>query len=167
MNSNDLQINTFTFGKTIKNKVIFSYFLNTIDPSLLQALTEALESNLNCDVTNLQELSKVLKLSKFSLVPRFTVVEMPQNAAQALKNGKAVLFIDRIAFGLELPSLVSDLFVTEDDKNHSPPFSFLLQLIRLLGTLTTLIAPGLYVALVSINPDVLRFELAHSIAKVD
>ncbi|NBD24074.1 spore germination protein [Paenibacillus glycinis] len=164
-NADDLQLKTYMFGSTVKNRVTVSYLKGAIDPAFLQTLIEAIESRLHLEVNNLQDFTKVLGLSSFNLITHYHTTEMPQSAMRALRNGRAVLFIERVPFALVLPSLFADLYMSEDDNNLTPIYTVLLRLLRLFGILTTLIAPGLYVALVSVNPDVLRFELAHSIAK--
>jgi Bacillus/Clostridium GerA spore germination protein. len=165
LNSSDLQMKTYILGKLVKTKVIVCYMDSLIDEQLLDNLTQKLESNITTDISNMKELSSVLEFSKFSLVTHYMTYELPQNAEKALKNGKVILFQERLPFAIVLPSLISDLFVTEDDMNHPPVYTWLLRCLRLIGLLTTLIVPGLYVAIVSVNPDVLRFELAHSIAR--
>jgi hypothetical protein len=165
INSSDLQMATYRFGEASKNCVILSYLHTKIDPTFLRSIINAIESNIHLDISNVQELSRMFGFSDFTLVTRYNTTELPQSAARALKDGRAVLFIERLPFALVLPSLVSDLFVIADDSNHPPVFAVMLSFIRILGALITLIIPGLYVALVSVNPDVLRFELAHSIAR--
>ncbi|WP_219838721.1 spore germination protein [Paenibacillus sp. R14(2021)] len=163
-NTHDLGLTTYTFGSTVKSRVIVSYMKGSVEPKMLQALTEKLESQLNQGVANLQDLSNILKFPKLSLVSRYNATELPQNASRALRSGKIVLFVERFPFALVVPSLITDMLVTEDDMNHPAVYMFLFRAIRLIGLITTLIFPGLYVALVSVNPDVLQFELAHSIA---
>lgn len=165
INDNDLRIKSYTFGSHKKNTVMLCFLEQTIDPNLLSKLTQKLEANQNTEISNLKELSSVFQFSSFSMVTHYMTYELPQNAVRAIKNGRAVLFIERLPFAIILPSLVSDMFITEDDMNHPPVFTWMLKSLRIIGSLTTLIFPGLYVALVSVNPDVLRFELAHSIAR--
>ncbi|OAS13959.1 spore germination protein [Paenibacillus oryzisoli] len=165
INSSDLQIATYRFGEVSKNCVVLSYLNRKIDPSLLRSIIDAIESSLNKEISNMQQLSRMFGFSDYTLVTRYNTTELPQSAAQALKNGRAVIFIERLPFALVLPSIVSDLFEITDDSNHPPIFAMMLSFIRIVGALVTLIIPGLYVALVSVNPDVLRFELAHSIAR--
>lgn len=165
LNSADLQTKTYEFGSRVKNRVSLCYLDNTIDPQLLQNLKQKLEADPTTEITNMLELSRTLGFKKFTWTTHYMAFELPQNTARALKDGKAVLFIDRLPFSIVLPSLFSDLFMSEDDLNHPPIYSWLLRSLRFLGVMLTLILPGLYVALVSVNPDVLRFELAHSIAR--
>ncbi|WP_164545600.1 spore germination protein [Paenibacillus albus] len=164
LNTSNLKIDHYSCGSIVKNTVMLCYLQQTIDPVLLRTITETLESQLETEVSNLRELSKLFKFSNLSFVSRYLATELPQMAARALKDGKAVIFIERIPFAIILPSLISDMFMTEDDLNHPPVFTILLRSLRIIGALMTLIAPGLYVAIVSVNPDVLRYELAHTIA---
>lgn len=165
LNCPDLQIKAYDFGGHVKSRVILCYLEQEVDPILLDNMTQKLEAHQNTEISNMQELAHILKFSKYSFVTHYMTYELPQNAVRALKNGKAVLFIERVPFSIVLPSIFSDLFISEDDLNHPPIYSWLLRSLRFIGTLLTLILPGLYVALVSVNPDVLRFELAHSIAR--
>lgn len=165
LNASDLQTASFTFGTTVKHRLILTYLSGSISSVLLASITNALESHLTQDVSNLQELSKALGINGFTFITHYNTTDLPQNAAGALKKGKAVIFLDRFPFAIVLPGLASDAFMTEDDLNFPYLYMVLLRCLRLVGILITLIFPGLYVALVSVNPDVLRFELAHSIAK--
>ncbi|WP_127492347.1 spore germination protein [Paenibacillus glycanilyticus] len=165
LNCPDLKIQAYNFGGHVKSRVILCYIDNEIDPHLLDNLTQKLEAHQKTEISNLEEFAHILKFSKYSLVNHYMTYELPQNAVRALKNGKAVLFIERVPFSIALPSIFSDFFISEDDMNHPPIYLWLLRSLRFIGALLTLILPGLYVALVSVNPDVLRFELAHSIAR--
>jgi hypothetical protein len=57
-----------------------------------------------------------------------------------------------------------DMFCLKDDHNYPLPFMYLIRVLRIIGVLIATIIPGLYVALVSVNPEVLRLQLAISIA---
>jgi hypothetical protein len=57
-----------------------------------------------------------------------------------------------------------DVFCLDSDRNLPLPLMLFLRALRVIGAWATLILPGLYVALVSFNPEVLRIEMALSIA---
>ncbi|REE89014.1 GerA spore germination protein [Paenibacillus taihuensis] len=164
VNSSELQINHYSCGSMTKNTVTLCFLNQSIDPNLLHSITQLLESGANSDLSTLKDLSKLFKFPLLTLVSSYLVSELPQTASRALKDGKVVIFIERLPFAIILPSLISDMFMTEDDLNHPMIYSVLLRSLRVIGALMTLMAPGLYVAIVSVNPDVLRFELAHTIA---
>lgn len=124
----------------------------------------AIESNLDKDIPNLLAFSKLLGFSKWTLISRFNTTELPENVASALRVGKVVLFLDRFPFALILPNLLMDMFAEENDRNFPLFFMIIIRFLRVVGLLTNMLIPGLYVALVSVNPDVLRIEMALSIA---
>ena len=97
----------------------------------------------------------MLGLNKWSFVTNFNMTELPQNATHALQQGKVVFMIDRHPFAIILPSLVMDMFCMKDDHNYPRTFMYLIRLLRIVGVLIATIIPGLYVALVSVNPEVL------------
>ncbi|MEK4117893.1 spore germination protein [Paenibacillus sp. FSL W8-0919] len=116
------------------------------------------------EVDHIQQLGNILGVNPWSFVPNFNMTEMPQNAAHSLQQGKIVLMIDRYPFAIILPSLIMDMFCLKDDYNYALPFMYLIRFLRIVGALIATIIPGLYVALVSVNPEVLRLQLALSIA---
>ncbi|MFC4807762.1 spore germination protein [Paenibacillus sp. GCM10023250] len=168
INSDDFHFLTYSFCHTYKSRVTLAYLEGAIHPSLLRKLTDRLKSRelqSSLDIDNLQDLTKLLGLSKYGIVTRFRTCETPANAVRALRNGRAVIFIESLPYAIVVPSLASDFIMSEEDRNYPQPIAIFLRVYRVFGLLLMILLPALYVSLVSVNPDVLRFELAHSIAK--
>lgn len=163
--SDQLRVKDFLVGKKQKKSVSLCYDAMNVDKNLLQKTVELLENGSEMDVHTIQDLMKVLKLSTWSAVGRIHATEIPQQAASCLLKGKVVVFIDGFPFAYILPSTFWDIFILENDKNFPMPITISIRLLRLIGVMIALIAPGLYVALVAVNPEVLRIELALSIAQ--
>ncbi|MHA6484773.1 spore germination protein [Paenibacillus sp. strain BS8-2] len=163
--SEHLQVNSFLLGTTQQKRLILMCCGDVVDRSLLDNVMAMIEQNKTMDIRNLQELSLALGFSKWSLITKFNTSELPQEAETALRKGKVVLFLDRMPFAIILPSLIWDMFAIENDRSFPVIFMYLIRVLRIIGVLINILIPGLYVALVSVNPDVLRIELALSIAK--
>ena len=161
----DLQLKLFSLGKHKSVQLGIMYLSDVIDPNLVKQVVERIEGNLDKNVRNIQQLSKVMGFPNWSFVTKFNTTELPQNVTVALEEGKLVILLDRFPFALIIPSLLSDMFALEDDANFPIVFMLFLRVLRVAGILITVLIPGLYVALVSVNPEVLRIELALSIAK--
>lgn len=140
------------------------YQEDRINPELLQSIQTKIKAGIDQEVHHIQHLEKMLGVNTWSFVTNFNMTELPQNAAHALQQGKVVLMIDRYPFAIILPSLVMDMFCLKDDHNYPLPFMHLIRVLRIIGVLIATIIPGLYVALVFVNPEVLRLQLALSIA---
>ncbi|ETT62461.1 spore germination protein [Paenibacillus sp. FSL H8-0457] len=159
-----LQVETYTVGKSHPKSLLLIYQKDKIKPRLLQSIQAKIKAEMDQDVHHIQQLEKMLGVNTWSLVTNFNMTELPQNAAHSLQQGKAVLMLDRYPFAIIIPSLVMDMFCMKDDHNSPLPFMYLIRILRVVGVLIATIIPGLYVALVSVNPEVLRLQLALSIA---
>ncbi len=163
--SGHLQIHSYLLGSSQQKRLILMFSEDVVDIRLRDNIVAKLDQNKGMDIRNLQQLSLALGFSKWSLVTKFNTSELPQEAENALLKGKVILFLDRMPFAIILPSLLWDMFAIENDRSFPSVFMYLVRLLRLTGVLIHIIIPGLYVALVSVNPEVLRIELALSIAK--
>lgn len=163
--SEDLRTQSYGVGPDRQKQIVVIYKQNQVIPKLLESVVEKIETNISMNVQNLQQLSSMLGFSKWSTVTKFNSTELPQEVERALQKGKVVLLLDRFPFALILPSLLTDMFAVENDRNFLTVFTYLTRLLRILGVLTNIIIPGLYVSLVSVNPDMLRIEIALTIAR--
>ncbi|MDQ0059866.1 spore germination protein [Paenibacillus harenae] len=163
--SEDLRTQSYGLGPDRQKQIVLIYMQNLVIPNLLESIVKRIESNIGMNVQNLQQLSAVLGFSKWSTITKFNTTELPQEVERALQKGKVVILLDRFPFALIVPSLLTDMFAVENDRNFLIVFTYLTRLLRILGVLTNIIIPGLYVSLVSINPDMLRIEIALTIAR--
>ncbi|MGD6832912.1 spore germination protein [Sutcliffiella halmapala] len=162
--SENLLIKAFTLSNEQSRKVSLIYFKGSNKP-YLETLEKRLKENIGIDPKNLQNLNRLMGIPRWSLVSHFTTTELPQEANNALERGRAVLFIDRLPYAFITPGRLEDMFFIENDENFPYPIMIAIRFLRIAATLLTLIIPGLYVALVSVNPEVLRIELALSLAE--
>lgn len=163
--SDRLQIRGYSVGTNSKKKLSVLYFENNANINLVKKIINHIESNLEKELNNMQDLSKMMGFSSWLAVNKFNTTELPQEASKFLVMGRIIMFVDRIPFALVLPGLFWDMFAIDNDRNYPVPLMFVIRSLRIIGYLMTLILPGLYVALVAVNPEVLRIELALSIAQ--
>ncbi|WP_137744800.1 spore germination protein [Robertmurraya siralis] len=161
----DLIVNSFLIGEEHKKEVTLLYVKKKASKKLVESITEHLRNKKKSNLETMQDLMKLLGISTWTLIPKFRITELPHEASQALTKGKVVFIIDRIPFALVLPSQLSDMFFSENDRNFLSPMTLMLRCLRVIGIFVAVLAPGLYIALVSVNPEVLRIELALSIAQ--
>ncbi|WP_096186463.1 spore germination protein [Evansella halocellulosilytica] len=163
--SERLCVQSYNVGHEKKKKLSLLYDEDRVDMSLVKKISQQVESNNQMDVTNIQQLSKMLNFTPWDSVSKFQTTELTLEAVSFLLKGRVVLLIDRIPYALILPSLLWDMFTVDNDRNFTIPLMLLIRSVRVIGVLATLIIPGLYVALVAVNPEVLRMEMALSIAQ--
>ncbi|MFD1171178.1 spore germination protein [Oceanobacillus sp. M65] len=161
----NLLVKNYTMGRDINRKLSLLYCKGKASQKLIRAIMDKIETSQDKEINNIQDLIKVLGMRSHSVVAPFKITELPEEAAQSLLKGKVALFLDNFPFALVLPGVIWDLFILENDRNFTYPLMLAIRLLRIVAIIVSLIVPGLYVALVAVNPEVLRIELALSIAQ--
>ncbi|MCR8848100.1 spore germination protein [Rossellomorea sp. SC111] len=165
INSVNLNVTAYSFGKEQKKNVSLLFRTDKVNAKLKDEIISRMERNKHLELNNLQDISNMLGFPKRNVISSFKTTEIPLEVYRSLERGKIVLLLDRFPFALILPNVFSDLFFLENDRNYSYPIMFAMRLLRITGALIAVILPGLYVALVSVNPEMLRIELALSVAQ--
>ncbi|MBM7564962.1 spore germination protein [Paenibacillus sacheonensis] len=166
LQSDHLRVHTHTIGTEEAKDVALVYYEGRADMDFIRRIERQFAQNKNKTIENLQQFSKeILGFPTWSMVSKFNQTELPQEAAHSLRKGRVLLFVDRLPLALVTPGMLWDAFCLDSDRNFPLPLMLFLRTVRVLGALATLILPGLYVALVSVNPEVLRIEMALSIAQ--
>ncbi|KWX69926.1 spore germination protein [Paenibacillus jilunlii] len=164
--SSHVNVSSYTIGSEETRQLTLVYYEGHADVNLIEKIKMQIEQNKHQQIDNLQQLSqRMMGFRNWTLVPNLNQTELPEEAANFLRNGRALLFMDRLPVAVVLPSLLWDIFVLGSDRHMPLPLMMFLRALRVIGVMLTLILPGTYVALVSVNPEVLRIELALSIAQ--
>ncbi|WP_164716649.1 spore germination protein [Paenibacillus whitsoniae] len=151
---------------TEKSTSLALLYLDTVaNPKLVREIKNHLNAKKQIDIRSLQDVSRILGFGKWNLISKFKITELPEEVAAVLEQGRVVLFVDRMPFALILPNSLWDAFTLGSDRNFPRPIMLSIRAVRLIGAFTTIILPALYVALVAVNPEVLRLQLALSVAQ--
>ncbi|WP_379134184.1 spore germination protein [Paenibacillus sp. sgz500958] len=166
VHTDKIRVRTYTVGSRETTQIHLIYYEGRADMNLVRKIKKQIEKNKDQQIDNLQQLSsKLMGFRSLNMIANYNQTELPQEAANFLRQGRAILFIDRLPLAIVLPNLLWDVFILDSDKNFPLPIMIFQRLLRVIGVLLTLVLPGMYVALVSVNPEVLRIELALSIAQ--
>lgn len=159
-----LEVGSQTVGKLSKTKVMILHDSRFADPDTLNRIKKFLSS---IDVNMFQsgeQLLDIIKKSNRALLPVMLVTERPDRVALNLSTGKVILLISGSPFAVILPTVMKDFMSSMADIYQTYWIGRFLQLLRYIGFATSIILPGLYVAVTSYNPEIFRAQLALSIA---
>lgn len=159
-----LMAECFTFTGAAMKEASLIYHSKKVDKELLDKIRICLQKASAKDLQNGQDLTRILGCSRFNLFPPFFKTEVPMQAISSIMNGRVLLIMQGDPVAYVLPIVFSDFIALEWDKQLPILIMLAIRCIRLLSLLIALLAPGLYVALVSVNPETLRIELALSVA---
>jgi hypothetical protein len=155
---------SYQVGELEKRKLSMLYIKGRAPSALIEKLNLQL-IQIESDIDTIDDLTKQFGQRKWNLVSNLFATEIPFQAIHSLKNNRVVLFLDNFPFALVFPHLLWDMFSIANDRNYPFILALLLRILRVIGALTTIILPALYVAVVSVNPEVLKQDFALFIAE--
>ncbi|MCS7460504.1 spore germination protein [Paenibacillus doosanensis] len=163
VNTEDLVIRTYRLGSDVRRDAALIYVEGQADPKAVELARQCLDEGQSADVYDIQGLLGVLKQPRFCPFPTYVSSELPSTAMHHLMEGRIVIMMDQFPFSLSFPSIVSDFWNVKTDKNQPRLFTYLYRMIRIVSLIVAVSMPGLYVVLNSVNPELLRIQLAVSI----
>ncbi|WP_026575225.1 spore germination protein [Bacillus sp. UNC438CL73TsuS30] len=159
-----LTVETTEVGKISKTKVMILHDAKVADPEVLNRIKQFLSSvDINMFQTG-EQLLDAIKKSNRSLIPVMLVTERPDRVVVNLAAGKIILLVSGSPFAMILPTVMKDFMASMADIYQTYWISRLLLFLRYAGFITSIVLPGLYVAVTSYNPELFRAQLALSIA---
>lgn len=166
LHSRELSINHLTLGTLRKRALSVCYIKGKADENMAQQIISRLSAQKEQEVGDAQDLSRLLgERKKWSAIPLFLMTEQTEQTVSLMMKGRVVVFLDQLPFALIMPPLITDLWCLYSDRNMTQTMMFAIRAVRILSLLVALIIPGLYVALVSINPEAFRIDMALAVAK--
>ncbi|MFS0690405.1 spore germination protein [Sporosarcina sp. 179-K 8C2 HS] len=159
-----LKVEDFVTDDVTNTAVALIYDGDSVNPKVLKKIKEQL-GNLNTPLFQSGgELQHFLNRSKFTFFPTTMVTERPDRIVYNLVAGKVIIAIDGSPNVIVAPIVFFDFMSSMEDNYHISAISGFTIMLRYLGLITCIILPSLYVAMTSYNPEILRIELALTVA---
>ncbi|NLX64756.1 MAG: spore germination protein [Clostridiaceae bacterium] len=108
-------------------------------------------------------LEQLIEDKSLMLFPQIISTERPDRVASFLMDGKVALVCEGTPFALAMPITFFDLFHTSEDSNLRWQYGTFLRIVRLIGTLLSLLLPGLWTALILFHQEMIPTSLLSSI----
>jgi hypothetical protein len=160
-----LAIKMHKVGVRTQTDTAILYLNGLANPSILSQIEEKIDSIGLDGVLYGRSISDFFSNRRFNIFPLHQTTERPDKAAGAILQGQFVILTDNAPAAIITPVVMASLFQSVDDYLFSPLATFFLRLVRTFGWLVALFLPALYVALTSVNMDVLPTELLLSVSR--
>ena len=164
LNILQLHCQSYEIGIHQKSKISMLYIKGQAPDKLVKDVDRQLKQ-IHRDIASIDDLNRHFGHHWWCPVSHFFSTEIPVQVVRLLKQNRIVLFLDNVPFGMVYPNLLWDMFGSTSDENFPLIITYMLRFLRVLGAVTTVIFPALYVALVSVNPDTLKIDLALFVAQ--
>ena len=90
--------------------------------------------------------------------------ERPYRIADFLSRGRLAILVDGSPFAMILPLFFIELFIDEEEYLQATLTRYFIRALRMLSFLIAVFGPGLYVAIMAVNPTVVPGLLAVAVA---
>lgn len=164
IHSPDLHFDAVQIGVYTKTTVMVAYLDGLTNPAFVRAVKERIGRVRRDYVQNAQEVGPYLPERRASLLPLFRTTERVDWVVRDLMNGKVAVLVDGDAFVITLPTTVIDYFQTAQDYAFSGWEASLTRMVRAIGSLLGLYLMPMYIALFSVNPDLVPTKLVLAVA---
>lgn len=153
-------------GGDTNTKIAFLYDTTKVDHTLLESFRKRLQQikDKKQSVLTAEEMQRLLNNSKRSFFPVFMVTERPDRVVMNLSMGKIVVLVEGNPTAIILPAVFFDFMASMADNYQTYWVGKFLLAMRYIAMFISLVLPGLYVVIVSYNPEIVRIQLALSIA---
>lgn len=160
----DLMVDRLTLGTKVARKGVLIHIAGVADPSAVEAVAGRLKARQTPRVGFISSLVPMLLGPQVNPFVRAEFTERPARVAMQLVRGKIALLLDGSPFAMVVPHTIADTFTDDETSFPSPLVRLFVRFIRVIALAAATFLPGLYVAVLSVNPVVLPGLLALQVA---
>ncbi|WP_284645797.1 spore germination protein [Paenibacillus silviterrae] len=151
-------------GTLSRTPICIVYDEKLVNKEVLKEVKKRLDRVQSVVIQAAAQLQLHLNHKKRSIVPTMMVTERPDRVVFNLAQGKVVVLIQGTPFCIVVPVVFYDFMAGIDNFYQHYWVTRFLVFLRYLGLLSSLTLASFYVAFTSYNPELLRVQLALSIA---
>ena len=159
-----LRVEKSQIGRRTRSEVAIVYLSDIAKPVLVKEVHKRLSA---IDIDAIIEsgyIEQLIKDRKVSIFPLTQATERVDKVAAAVLEGRVAIIVDRSPSVIIVPATINELYQSPEDYYFDFWLGSFLRLLRLFSNNLAVALPGLYVALVAVNPELLPTNLALSVA---
>ncbi len=157
--TNDLKIRTMALGRRTKTTVVVCYLDGVVNRGVLDELMNRL-SKIDIDgVLDSNYIYELIREHRFSPFRTAGYTERPDVVVARLLEGRIAILVDGTPAVLTVPYLFIENFQAGEDYYLSFYYTSFSRMLRILGFFMTISVPGLYIAIVAFQHEMLPSPL--------
>jgi spore germination protein KA len=156
----NLKFEVFSLGKESKTDVCISYIKGVAEESILN------EIDMDTVLAS-GYIQAYFQDNTFSMFPTVGTTERPDTFCGRLSEGRVGIIVDNTPVALTTPYLFVENFHNMDDYAVGPYYATFTRLLKYLAFFTSVLIPGLYVAIGSFHQDLLPSQLLYTLAQAE
>lgn len=153
-------------GKLNKVNCAILYIEGVTNPKIVNEVRRRIKK-INIDfIEGNGMLEQLIEDNPLMLFPQVVTTERPDRAASFLAEGQVVIITEGDPFAIAVPMSFFRLFHSSEDSMLRWEYGSFLRIIRLVGVVSALLIPGMYVALALYHHEMIPTPLLESIIRM-
>lgn len=160
-----LRLEGMSVGKVSQTKIILVYIEGIADEGIVREAKRRVSSIQVDAILESGYIEQYIEDAPFSLFPTIANTEKPDIAAARILEGRVAIFVDGTPLVLTVPDLLISHFQVSEDYYSRPFYTSVVRLLRILSFFTTIMLPGLFLAIQYYHPVLIPYSLLVSLAR--
>lgn len=151
-------------GRRSRTRVAIMYLEEVADRGLVEEVRRRLQRVDIDSVLDSGYLEQLITDNRWSVFPLTQATERPDKAAAAIFEGRVAINVSGSQNVIIVPVTINDLYQSPEDYYWGFWFGCFLRFFRVLGNNIAVALPGLYIALLGVNAEILPVQFALTIS---
>lgn len=164
LQTNDLVTEIINIGERVPVKCAVMYLKSVANPELVAEVTRRIKGVSTDYITDLGVLEQFIEDHPSIPFPQMLSTERLDRVTAHLVEGRVAIILDGTPFVHLVPVSFFTFFHSAEDFSLKTPIGDFMRLIRLIGTVTSVILPSVYLAISYFHQEALPTELILAIA---
>lgn len=144
-----------TLGRQTNTSISLAYVDGIVNQDVLQKVRERLEKIDTEAILESGHIEQFIGESSLAPISGIGVTQKPDVVASKILEGRVALFCDGTPHVLTIPELFIENLQTSEDYYSPPVLASITRIFRLMGLLITIMLPGLSVAVITYNQEMM------------
>lgn len=159
-----LKVENLILGERTHTHICLAYIQGIVNPGLVQEVKDRLNRIKIDAVLDAGYIEQLIEDNPYSPFATVGNTERPDVAAAKVLEGRVVIMVDGSPTALTVPMLFVEGWKSAEDYYSRPYYVGFIGIIRFLAFLTTILAPAVYVAVVTFHQELLPTPLLVTVA---
>lgn len=160
----NLRVEGLRIGTRSRTRIAVLYLGDVAEPQIVAEVHERLNRIEIDGIVDSGYIEQLISDNPWALFPLTQSTERTDKAVAGILEGRVVILVDGSSNAIIVPVTVNELYQSPEDYYFPFGFGIFLRVFRILGNNLAVTLPGLYIALLGVNPGLLPVKFALTIS---
>ena len=162
----NLRLEKKLIGERTKTEVAVIYLHDVADPDIVKEVHKRLDQIKIDGILESGYIAELISDRRITPFPLVQETEKPDRLVGGILEGRVAILVDRSSFNIVVPVTSNEFYQTSEDFYFNWITATSLRMIRAIGTIFAVTLPGLYIAVIAVNPELMPPSLVQLEASI-